>query len=256
MTIEAPANKLSAILCADWGKSLPKRAVYVADVSARVVRRVSALGWSVARVLEEAGRWTSSGSVLATFDAPLGVPESYLTALSRLPHAEPMTTFLDLLARVRSIPRFFDGSSVARDWSVERPFFSVPAGEGGLGTYVDAAARHGVSMYRRIDRTTGAKAVFVKSGIPGSVGSAACALWQELSPRLTANRMFKVWPFEGDLQLLLQSTPVVVGEIYPRAAYATALLDVPPASRAPLATRGGRSLSRTGSRARSFPCSR
>jgi hypothetical protein len=46
--------------------------------------------------------------------------------------------------------------------------------------------------------------------------------------------MFKVWPFEGELQGLLDSAPVVVGEIYPRAAYATALLDVPTASRAPL----------------------
>jgi hypothetical protein len=43
-----------------------------------------------------------------------------------------------------------------------------------------------------------------------------------------------VWPFEGDLQVLLESSPVVVGEIYPRAAYATALLDVTPALRAPL----------------------
>jgi hypothetical protein len=81
---------------------------------------------------------------------------------------------------------------------------------------------------------TGAKAVFIKSGIPGSVGSAACALWQELASQLSPDRTFKIWPFEGDLQILLQSTPVVVGEIYPRAAYATALLDVPPASRAPL----------------------
>jgi len=44
-----------------------------------------------------------------------------------------------------------------------------------------------------------------------------------------------VWPFEGDLQALLESSPVVVGEIYPRAAYATALLDAPTVLRAPLA---------------------
>jgi hypothetical protein len=35
--------------------------------------------------------------------------------------------------------------------------------------------------------------------------------------------------------VLLRSTPIVVGEIYPRAAYATALLDVPAAVRPPLA---------------------
>ena len=42
MTNGTQPRKLSAILCADWGKELPKRAVYVADVAARVVRRVSA----------------------------------------------------------------------------------------------------------------------------------------------------------------------------------------------------------------------
>ena len=94
--------------------------------------------------------------------------------------------------------------------------------------------RTSVDMYRQIDRMTGAKAVFIKSGVPGSVGSAACALWQELASQLTAERTFNVWPFEGELQKLLQSTSVVVGVMYPRAAYATALLDAPPTSRAPM----------------------
>src|SRR4051794_16963547 len=235
MTNGTQPRTLSAILCADWGKEAQKRAVYVADVSARVVRRVSADRWSVAGVFAEAERWTSTGSVLAAFDAPLGVPESYLTALGRLPHAAPMETFLDLLTRACSMPRFYDATTVARDWIVERPFFSVPAGDGGLGTYVAAAARLGVEMYRQVDRMTGAKAVFIKSGIPGSVGSAACALWQELASELTIDRTFKIWPFEGEIHTLLHSTSVVVGEIYPRAAYATALLDVLPTSRAPLA---------------------
>jgi hypothetical protein len=139
------ARRLSAILCADWGKDFPKRAIYVADVAARAVRRVSANGWSVAGVLEEAERWSSTGSVLATFDAPLGVPESYLAALSRVSSGQPSATFFDLLARARTMSRFFDSTSLARDWSLERPIFSVPAGEGGLRSYVDVAARHGVN---------------------------------------------------------------------------------------------------------------
>jgi hypothetical protein len=232
MTI-AQSRKLSAILCADWGKEVSKRAVYLAHVDSRIVRRLSNVGWSVAGVLEEAERWTPTGSVLAAFDAPLGVPESYLVAFSRL-QAQPTVDFLEFLGRARSLPHFFQATTAARDWIVERPFFSVPAGDGGLGTYLDAAARVGVDMYRQIDRMTGAKAVFIKSGVPGSVGSAACALWQELASQLTANRPFKVWPFEGELQELLQSTSVVVGEMYPRAAYATALLDAAPTSRAPM----------------------
>jgi hypothetical protein len=227
VTIGRATGTLSAVLCADWGKDFPKRSVYVADVPARVVRRVSADGWTAAGVLEEAERRSSRGSVLATFDAPLGVPESYLTAVSTLVSGQAPASFLELLARARFLPRFFDASSVATDWRVERPFFAVPPGKGGLRTYVDAAGRHRVDLHRWIDRVTAAKPVFITSGIPGSVGSAACALWQELALHLTSGRTFKIWPFEGDLQTLLQSTPVVVGEIYPRAAYATALLDDP-----------------------------
>src|SRR5439155_21896838 len=111
MTNGIQPRKLSAILCADWGKESPKRAVYVADVESRIVRRLPAVAWSVAGVIAEAERWTSTGSVLATFDAPLGVPESYLTVLGRLPGARPMTTFLDLLTSVPSMPRFYDATT-------------------------------------------------------------------------------------------------------------------------------------------------
>jgi hypothetical protein len=235
MTKAASTPAPSAILCADWGKDARKRTVYVADVGGRSVRRVSAgRGWSFREVLDEAERWTPTGAVLATFDVPLGVPVRYLAAARALRSASPPTTFVDLLARVGAMPRFFDATADARDWSVERPFFAVPAGAGGLRSYIEAAARQGVDLYRHIDRDTGAKSVFIRSGIPGSVGSAACALWQELAPYVGERRGFGVWPFEGDLETLLRSASVVVGEIYPRAAYATALLDVPPASRAPL----------------------
>lgn len=233
MTKGTQPRKLLAILCADWGKEVWKRAVYVADVESRIVRRLSADGWSVARVLAEAEQWTCAGSALATFDAPIGVPKSYLAAFNHRSARRP-EDFLALLACARSLPRFYDATTVARDWIVDRPFFSVPAGDGGLRTYVDAAGRLGVDLYRQIDRMTGAKAVFIKSGVPGSVGSAACALWQELASQLAADRTFKVWPFEGELERLLQSTSVVVGEMYPRAAYATALLDAAPTSRAPM----------------------
>ena len=231
---ETLAPRPSAILCADWGKESVKRAVYVADIAARVVRRVLGKAWSLAGLLEEAQRWTSMGSVLVTFDAPLGVPESYLAALNRVLSGQPLTTFLDLLASAGSMPRFFDGGSVPGDWSLDRPFFAVPAGTGGLSAYVAAAASHGVIIRRSIDVQTAAKSVFIKSGIPGSVGSAACALWQELAPLLREDRAFTVWPFEGELQMLLRTSSVVVGEIYPRAAYATALLPMPPICRSRL----------------------
>jgi hypothetical protein len=200
MTSETQTPYPSAILCADWGKEIRKRAVYVADVSERAVRWVGASAWSVGTVLKEAERWASNGPVLATFDAPLGIPESYLAAVARIQSWQSPTTFLEFLTHAHSLPNFFDSTSVAADWKVEQPFFSVPAGEGGLNSYRNAAAEQGVNLYRAIDKATGAKALFAKSGIPGSVGSAACALWQELGLRLPTSRTFKVWPFEGDMQ--------------------------------------------------------
>lgn len=228
---ETLASRLSAILCADWGKEPVKRAVYVADVAARVVRRLPGKAWSLAGLFTEAQRWKSTGSVLVTVDAPVGVPESFLAASSRVLPGPPAVTFLDLLANTESMPRFFDASTAPGDWRLERPFFAVPAGIGGLNLYVDAAASHNVTLKRRIDIQTAANSVFIKSGIPGSVGSAACALWRELVPLLRKDRSFAIWPFDGDLHTLLRTPSVVVGEIYPRAAYATALLPMPPSAR-------------------------
>ncbi|HEX4996923.1 MAG TPA: hypothetical protein VFY29_01775 [Terriglobia bacterium] len=89
-------------------------------------------------------------------------------------------------------------------------------------------------LERQIDKVTDAKPVFIASGIPGSVGSAAIALWRELAPLLLKNRTFRVWPFEGRLTDL-RRTPVIVGEIYPGAAYTSALAEAIPAPRLRLA---------------------
>jgi hypothetical protein len=229
------AAGLSAIMCADWGKENRKRALYVADIASRIVERVSGQDWSVATVLGEAERRAAKGSVLVTFDAPLGVPESYLAAAAGVQSWRVPKTFLDLLACACSTPAFFDASSTPDDWKIERPFFKVPAGEGGLKSYQTAAARIGIDLYRTIDKRTKAKTVFAKSEIPGSVGSAACDLWKEIGARLTESRTFRVWPFEDDLEFLIRSAPIVIGEIYPRAAYAISLLPMPSAERPRLA---------------------
>lgn len=229
-----PVTNIAAILCADWGKESRSRSVYVADVAERNVRRIRASRWSFAQVIEEAQRWVHGGPVLATFDAPLGVPESYLAAAAKLPRSGSPTTFMELLKNASTWPRFFEATSNPAHWAVERPFFAVPAGPGTLTAYQEAAGRYGVNLYRDIDKATRAKAMFAKSGIPGSVGSATCALWQELAAQLGTARTFKVWPFEGTLGDLLRTNQIVVGEIYPRAAYGTALLDHPIQERARL----------------------
>ena len=103
----------SAILCADGGKETGKRAVYVADVPARAVRRLEPRAWSVGTLLKEAERWASNGPVLATFDAPLGIPETYLAAAARVPSWRSPATFLEFLAQAYDSPEFFSATSSA-----------------------------------------------------------------------------------------------------------------------------------------------
>ncbi len=110
---------ISAILCADWAKEQRKRAVFVADIGARTVSRIARADWSVAKVLDAAQPWAERGPVLVAFDAPLGVPASYLEAR-------------------------FEKSSVGKPRN----------GKGGLTSYVRAAKAVGVDLYRAIDRQT------------------------------------------------------------------------------------------------------
>ena len=59
----------------------------------------------------------------------------------------------------------------------------------------------------------------------GTVGSGTRELWKELMPHLTGDRLFAIWPFEGDLIFLLESRGLVICETYPRSAYGAALAE-------------------------------
>jgi len=232
LLVESHRLKPTSILCADWGKEAHKRAVFVADVNDKpIVRRVLRQEWTFAAVMKEAELLASTGPVLVALDVPLGVPSGFLDTV-RSSGVGALTSFLDLLLATASWPRFFDASQHPRDWGVHRPFFAVPAGDGGLTSYLDAAKQLDVtSLLRRIDAQTGAKPVFVTAGIPGSVGSSARDVWMALRHLLQQPRSFAVWPFEGSVDALLSARGIVLGETYPRAAYATALTDGPPGSR-------------------------
>jgi hypothetical protein len=160
-----------------------------------------------------------SEPTLVAFDAPLGVPASFLAALGQ-------ASFPAWLLEAR-----LDSCTNVGDWSCAAPFFQVPGGKGSLRKFHDAAAAQETKLQRAIDVQTGAKSPFITAGIPGSVGSAARDLWRGLSVARHAGLRFHLWPFEGDLVTLLALGGPVVGEMYPRALYATALLDDAPRSR-------------------------
>lgn len=206
-------------LCADWSAHERGRAAALADTDTRRVSLVEG-PITLSRLLEVAHRL--EGPVVVGIDAPLGAPRSLLGALA-------VDDFRGLLRRA-SASSFFSPVTQATQWRPHQPFFAVPAGTGSLTAFRDAARSFGVELLREVDRQTGGKSFAITSGIPGSVGSGAIALWRELTPRLD-DAGLRLWPFDGVDLAALVADHVVVAEIYPRAAYASALVDVDAAVR-------------------------
>jgi|HubBroStandDraft_1064217.scaffolds.fasta_scaffold81171_2 hypothetical protein len=224
MTGRRTVSRIDRIFCADWGKEERKRAVYEVVVPERLVRRVARDVRTVAALLGYASGLGESA--LVTFDAPIGVPESFIDAVRRTLWGHRVRGFLDWLD-LASLER----CTSADDWSLVTPFFKVPRGKGSLKRFEETAGRHGVDLRRRIELQTGGKPAFVTGGIPGSVGSAARDIWKGLVAARRQGAQFQVWPFEVPAVDLVENDVLIVAEIYPRAAYATALIDVTPRPR-------------------------
>jgi hypothetical protein len=221
-----------AILCADWAVNPRKREVYVARVAERMVDRLPGAEWTLPALLQAAGQASPSGATLVGIDVPLGVPRGLARAAE---HPPAPGTFLDWLVEISKTADFFSTCPDPSLWSPLRPFFSVPAGEGGRSRWFASLRSQGVHPLRQVDAATNAKSLFILSGIPGTVGSGARSAWRELTSLLQEADRAVVWPFDGSLEGLRAQGRTVLAEIYPRAAYALALDPRPPAGRARLA---------------------
>jgi len=232
MTTIAPR----VIVCADWSKRPDRRRVWLADPEARVLRRLAGQNWTVSGLTEEASRWT--GFSLISFDAPVGVPSSYFAAAKRAMGADAARTFMDWLPDALDQPQFFEPVTDASRWMPQQPFFSVPGGTGSLKAFQASAEQYGVVLRRRVEEQTQGNSVFAMN-LPGQVAPAAQALWSELVDARRRDLPIAVWPFDGDLGQLASRGMVVAAEIYPRAAYGTALAaSLPTTSRSIAKTRG------------------
>src|SRR5690606_21841782 len=103
--LEAPMTPTAPrfIVCCDWSKEATGRAVFVADLPARTVRYVGpdpkhtqdGEPWSFEAALSLARSLRQEGPVLLTFDAPLGVPQSYLNAARQVPTWQGVRDFVE-----------------------------------------------------------------------------------------------------------------------------------------------------------------
>ncbi|MBK7950689.1 MAG: hypothetical protein IPK00_18515 [Deltaproteobacteria bacterium] len=161
------------------------------------------------------------GAALVAIDAVLGLPRAFGM------RAEG-NQFLAVAEELLASGALERASKRAADWSPASPFFAVPAGLGGLTRFLDRAGGRAM-LYRQLERATGARPVFARSGIPGTVGSGTIALWRALlAARRERPDRFRVWPFEIELEALPGARCIAVAESYPRACYAVALADALP----------------------------
>ena len=221
---------LSYFLSVDWSKFAGKRSVYLCDVRRRRVKRCDppGAGWNLAALLDFSDDLSRDGSVLIGMDVVLGVPKGYWRLILDDRRRGAPKNFVDWLSSRCEFAGFFETVADPADWSVNRPWFKVRKGAGGLTAFTNKV-RGG--MRRRIDAATGGKPVFAVSGIPGTVGSGTRDFWRELAPHLSLDRRFKIWPFDGALDALLEDRGVALCETYPALAYAAALADDLPTGR-------------------------
>ena len=212
---------MSYFVSADWSKGPEKRSVYVSNLRERRIERACppGKGWTLRALMTLAEGLAPSAPVLVGVDVALGVPKGYWSLLGQRQRGTG-GTFVDWLGGLDPGDGFFGTASVPEEWCIDRPWFAVPKGLGGLKSFTRAVPG---GMLRRIDTATHAKPLFAVSGIPGTVGSGTREFWKELAICLTAPRRFAVWPSEGDLPGLFTSHRIVLSETYPRLAYAAAL---------------------------------
>lgn len=233
-----------AMLVADWGIKPGKRVVYEVDVDHRTIKRRSdpdAAGWTVQKLAAEAQEIVSRPNrrvdrCLIALDVAIGFPAGLLTLM--IQNAGQEYGNPNLAGYLRNPPNGASQpgeSGEAHQWSWERPYIRVPAGDGALTAFRETASNFGVTLTRAVDEMTGGRSPLILSGIPGTVGSGSREVLRELwnqGGEAGWRNGVAVWPFDGPLTGRDINTPsVFVGEIYPRSLYGHVLDDRDPVGR-------------------------
>ena len=171
----------ACFVSADWSKEPKKRSVYVAHVEQRRIRRAcpGPSGWNLDTLLAFARELSNRGMVLIGVDLALGVSRGYWRLVLEACCRYRSSTFVDWLRDLDPSGEFFQTTTEAEQWRVDRPWFHVPPGEGSLGSFTKLVDDR---FLRPIDKATQAKPLFAVSGIPGTVGSGTRDFWKELIP--------------------------------------------------------------------------
>ena len=207
---------------ADWGSSTSKRVVATAEMRsdkyvAHAPRLVGRAGGLRERMHIPAG---SSRPALLGFDFPIGVPRAY----ARLAGIEDFTVWF---RELNPSGEFFAVADDLSDVSVARPFFPARIAHKRPGVKREFRTALGLSAsgaLRRCDlahcRRRAASEMFWALG-PQAVGKATLSGWRDVVAPALADSAHRcaMWPFDGELGDLLDTTDAVIVEAYPADAY-------------------------------------
>jgi len=158
--------------------------------------------------------------VFVGFDFPIGIPATYATNIG-------VASFPEFLRNLGSsaFSRFFDVVENAAEIAINRPFYPKKSNCGAKRQHLVDGLKvtEYTELLRRCELKTenrgDACSLFWTLG-GQQVGRAAIIRWRDvLRPALLDSSMdIALWPFDGDLHVLLNRHQVVVAETYPAEA--------------------------------------
>jgi hypothetical protein len=208
----------SLVVHCDWSTTPGKRWMSTATLEGGGYRLTAPTLVGDVGLLLRRLRESTSGTVLAGFDFPIGLPASY-GRRTGLPH---FGAFLETL-RTGALPQWFDVVDDVRDLSIERPFYPTRPGGRSQQHLTQALGVESINELRRLcEQPTPAHGaacrLFWTLG-GNQVGKAAIAGWREFVLLALAQGGAFLWPFDGALKDLVTSSQLVIAETYPADAY-------------------------------------
>jgi len=155
---------------------------------------------------------------MAGFDFPIGVPRAYAekAGFGRFPD-------MLLCLGAGSWADFYNPAESPDEISLWRPFYPRAPGGTRKQQLVDALGLHSAAQLLRLcDRATNSRGsaceIFWTLGAK-QVGRAAIHGWRNLLAPAVRDGLISIWPFDGDLDILLGSGKITVLEAYPAETY-------------------------------------
>jgi hypothetical protein len=212
---------MKIVVHADWGSEPKKRWMCVADSGgdqkfATLAPELVGDPATLLRRLLQRG----DGRVFVGFDFPIGVPAAYARRLG-------VTRFPELLRAVGTdaLLRFFELADNAAEITPSRPFYPKRSDCGAKRQHLidGLGVAEYIQLLRRCELRTATRgdacSLFWTLG-GQQVGRAAIIGWRDvLRPALLDAAMdVALWPFDGDLEVLLNRHQIVIAETYPAEA--------------------------------------